>query len=149
MLVSNMKSVEQSPAGGQGKNRVSILIVTAERTHRRIVGGRGRRWKVVPEQGEDEGGRGSLRRLAVSQMCSDRTSEVGGNEQQTERSGSRNHKQDRTVRLKHGNQHQPGAVESRGVHLGHNFRYLSKLCHSASYEHGSEQVDQDGTYDGA
>src|SRR2546429_871398 len=64
-----MKSVEQSPGGGQGKSRVSILIVTAERTHRRIVGGRGRRWKVVPEQGEDEGGRGSLRRLAVSQMC--------------------------------------------------------------------------------
>src|SRR2546429_1283193 len=77
------------------------------------------------------------------------SSEVGGNEQQTEHLGSRHHKQDRTVRLKHDNQHQPGAVESRGVHLGHNFRYLSKLCHSASYERGSEQVDQDGTYDGA
>jgi hypothetical protein len=44
-----MKSVEQSPGGGQGKIRVSILIVTSERMHRRIVGGRGRRWKVVPE----------------------------------------------------------------------------------------------------
>src|SRR6266850_3367421 len=44
-----MKSVEQSPGGGQGKSRVSILIVTSERMHRRIVGGRGRRWKVVPE----------------------------------------------------------------------------------------------------
>ena len=118
-----MKSVEQSPGGGQGKSRVSILIVTAERTHLRIVGRRGRRWEVVPERGEDEGGRGSLRRLAVSQMCSVRTSEVGGNEQQTERSGSRNHKQDRTARLKHGNQHQPGVVESHGAHLGHNFRF--------------------------